>query len=459
MDATRFSDINAVQMPYSLDAEQAVLGCVLVDPACMTQVQIYLRPEHFYMPQHEAIFAEMVSIEAVGGKIDPLIVLEGLKKSNVYDEEGGRTYLLQLAQKIPSTANVESYARIVREKYYMRVLVQVSRDTIESVDTQDKTADELLNDAEQRIYDIRQGKMTSGPAKVSDVIINEVYDRLQKLSGEDADEFKGIPTGYSDLDRYISGFHAADLIILGARPATGKTSLALNIARNMSVLSKKKVVFFSLEMTKEQLAQRLLSSEALVTSTAMRDGKLTPKDWEALGTATNMLRDCELYFDDSTNLTVTEIKARVRRLRDVDCVFVDYLGLLSSDTRAENRVQEVSKMTRSLKLMAKDLMIPVFVCAQLSRGSESGSKPRRPGLADLRESGSIEQDADIVLMLYKESTGSEDDDEGMGDQEYSRRMKEIEVIIAKNRHGPTDTVKFDYDGEHTRFIQQERDWL
>jgi replicative DNA helicase len=391
-----YQDFDNINMPFSLDAEQAVLGSVLIDPMCMSQVQVYLRPEHFFLPQHRSIFAAMVSIESVGGKIDPLLVLDRLKNENVYDDAGGRNYLFQLAQAVPSTANVEAYARIVREKFYIRTLINVSKEIIASASQEEDSADFLLDAAEQKIYDIRQGKATSGPSKLSDIIINDVYDRLHKLSSPDKELYKGYSTGFSDLDSVITGLNKSDFILIGARPAMGKTSFALNIARNVSLLGKRKVLFFSLEMTKEQLAQRVLATEARVQGNKMRTGDFEPDDWTRLGLATAVLNDCELYFDDTSNITVQEMKARIRRLKNVDCVFIDYLGLMKSDIKKENRVQEVTDITRGLKLMAKDLNIPVICCAQLSRGTEGRGKTHRPQLADLRESGSIEQDADIV---------------------------------------------------------------
>ena len=240
-----------------------------------------VKGEYFYLPQHQAIFGIMVNIDAMGGKIDPLLVLDQLKKDNVYDDAGGKTYLFQLAQAVPSTANVEAYARIVREKFYMRTLINVSREIIDSATTEEAEADLLLDAAEQRIYDIRQGKNTVGPSRLSDVIVNEVYDRLYKLSSPDREQYMGFTTGFSDLDRVISGLNKSDLIIVGARPAMGKTSFALNIARNVALKAKKKVLFFSLEMTKEQLAQRLLSSEARVGSQKMRTGQLTDDEWSS----------------------------------------------------------------------------------------------------------------------------------------------------------------------------------
>lgn len=444
------SSFDGVKMPFSLEAEQAVLGSLLIDPGCMPQVLMLVKGEYFYLPQHQAIFGIMVNIDAMGGKIDPLLVLDQLKKDNVYDDAGGKTYLFQLAQAVPSTANVEAYARIVREKFYMRTLINVSREIIDSATTEEAEADLLLDAAEQRIYDIRQGKNTVGPSRLSDVIVNEVYDRLYKLSSPDREQYMGFTTGFSDLDRVISGLNKSDLIIVGARPAMGKTSFALNIARNVALKAKKKVLFFSLEMTKEQLAQRLLSSEARVGSQKMRTGQLTDDEWSRLGAATVVLNECDLYVDDTSSITVPEMKARVRRMRDVDCVVIDYLQLMQSGKRTENRVQEVSDITRNLKLMAKDVNVPVITLAQLARGTEGRGKSHRPQLSDLRESGSIEQDADQVLFLYRdEYYKNEKEDPGEVESNTS------EVIVAKNRHGELGTVKLAWFGEFTQFTSLE----
>ncbi|MBQ4364923.1 MAG: replicative DNA helicase [Clostridia bacterium] len=445
--------LDDVQLPYSLEAEQAVLGCVLTEPDCITQVLILLKSDHFYLPQHRAIFNIMQEIDALGGKVDPLVVLEKLKTANVYDDAGGKNYLYQLAQSVPSTQNVESYCRIVKEKYYIRTLINVSKQIIEDASGAENEADLLLDSAEQKIYDIRQGKVTHGPTLIRDIIVNEVYDKLQKLSSADSDQYKGYTTGFTDLDRSITGLNKSDLVIIGARPAMGKTSLALNMARNTAMMGKKKVVFFSLEMTKEQLAQRVLATEARVESTKMRTGNITPDEWARLATATSLLSNCELYFDDTSNMTVPEMKSRIRRLRDVDAVFVDYLQLMKSGQRVENRVQEVSEITRNLKLMAKDLNVPVVVLAQLSRTTEGRGRSHKPQLSDLRESGSIEQDADIVIMLYRKEYYTDDGDDVP--EEDKPAINEAEFIIAKNRHGPTNTVKVAWNSDYTLFSNLE----
>lgn len=449
MDNLLFEKINE---PYSLDAEQAVLGSILMDPDCFDRVSGILRgADCFYIPQHKQIYSIIAERKMLNQKVDPLIVSEALKTSGAYDDAGARNYLAQLAQSVPSVANVESYAKIVNEKYYLRTLMEAAGEMLKSAAEEELPADTIMDAAEQKIYDIRQGAHTSGPVKLADIITNDVYDNLQKLTDPElAEEYKGIPTGFSLLDKYMTGLNRSDLILIGARPAMGKTSFALNIARNVAVNAKKKVVFFSLEMGKEQLAQRILSTEARVEGRKLRTGELTDDDWQRIAEATVTLSRAELYFDDTANITVPEMKARVRKMRDVDCVIIDYLQLMTGTKRTESRVQEVSEITRSLKLMAKDLRIPVITCSQLSRSTEGRGKSHKPQLSDLRESGSIEQDADIVLMLYRESYyDSEKDETVVVDNDKA------EVIIAKNRHGGTGEVDLHWNGMYTRFSTPE----
>lgn len=441
-----------IQEPYSMEAEQALLGAVLMNPACYTRVSGIVRPESFYIPQHKAIFAAIANLDYLNQKIDPLLVLEELKQNGTYDEAAGKNYLAQLAQSVPSVENVESYARIIKEKYYLRTLMEAAEEMLKNAANEELSADTIMDAAEQKIYNIRQGNKENEPVRLSDILRDEVYDNLQKItSPETAEESKGIPTGFSLLDKYMTGLNKSDLILIGARPAMGKTSFALNIARNIAVKAKKKVVFFSLEMGREQLAQRVLSTEARVESQKMRTGELTDDDWSRIGQATLALNDAELYFDDTSTITVPEMKARVRKMRDVDCVIIDYLQLMTgTKKRTESRVQEVSEITRSLKLMAKDLKIPVITCSQLSRSTEGRGKSHKPQLSDLRESGSIEQDADIVLMLYRESYYDEDKNETVVTDE-----SKAQVIIAKNRHGGTGEVDLHWNGNYTLFSTPE----
>lgn len=439
-------------LPFSLEAEQAVLGSILLDPSCISAVTMILKPDYFYLPQHKAIFSTIIGLDAThGGKIDALLVLDALRKEKIYDDEAGKTYLLQLSKIVPSTANVESYAKIVREKYYIRSLILVAGNITDEATNSGRTADELLDMAEQSIYDIRQGKTISGPSKISDVI-GTVYQNLYNLSLLEKDQYAGFNTGFSELDKRITGLNRSDLIIIGARPAMGKTSFALNIARNVSVYAKKKVLFFSLEMSKEQLAQRVLSTEARVQSTKFRTGNLEPQEWQQIADASLFLSDVELYFDDTANITVPEMKARARQLKDVDCIVIDYLQLMKSSKKTDNRVQEVSDITRDLKMMAKDLNIPVVTCAQLARRTETDKgRSKKPQMSDLRESGSIEQDADIILMLYREDYYKDSSDVPPQDI----RVDEAELIIAKNRHGPTGTVPLAWNADFTLYTTRE----
>ncbi len=443
------NNINAnVVMPYNLDAEQSVLGSILIEPSCMEAAVDKINAESFFLPQHKAIYSAMMSMYVASKGIDPVIIADTLAKEGHYDTSGGREYLLQLAQAVPSTANIEYYINIVREQSYLRSLISLSSEVIDMATSPDAKANSILEIAEQQIYNIRQGRETNGPQRVGEIIVNDVYTRLTELTGEDKEKYKGIPSGFGVLDKYLTGLNKSDFILIGARPAMGKTSFALNLAQNITMHSGKKCIFFSLEMTKEQLAERLLSSQAGVESQKLRTGELTKDEWVRLGNAAGQFEKTELYLDDTSAITVPEIKSRVRKERNVDCIIIDYLGLISSATRKENRVQEVSEITRQLKMMAKDLNIPVICCAQLSRATEGHGKNHKPQLADLRESGSIEQDADIVMFLYREDYYRNDVSE---DKQDDIDANKTELIIAKNRHGAVGSIELTFDKEFTRF--------
>ncbi|MCD7723110.1 MAG: replicative DNA helicase [Clostridiales bacterium] len=435
--------------PYSAEAEQAVLGSILIDFSCMNVVTDHIKQDYFYLPQHRVIYACMLSMFMGSSKqIDPIVIADELVKQGHYDASGGREYLVTLRDSVPSAANAEAYAKIIEEQYYLRTLMTLSQNIINRA-SGGTDANELLNFAEQSIYDIRRDKEIGGLKKVSDVIINDVYDRLGKLTGDDAEQYKAIPTGFGTLDKYITGFNKSDLIIIGARPGMGKTSFALNLAHNVCVSAKKKCAFFCLEMTREQLAERLLASQSGVSSQKIRTGELSNDEWVRLGYATGVYNNVELYLDDTSFITVPEIKSRVRRAKDIDVVIVDYLGLIQSAVKKDNRVQEVQEITRSLKMLAKDLNIPVICCAQLSRNSVARGKSSRPQLSDLRESGSIEQDADIVLFLYNKSIDVVQDEADSDDEDEN--PDSTQLIIAKNRHGATGVVEMIFDREFTRF--------
>lgn len=436
---------------YSFEAEQAVLGCVLLDPGCFSVAAANLRSEYFYYPQHKSIFSIMEQLDLANGTVDVLMVLEEIRKQNVFsDDAGGKQYLVQLTDLVPSAANIENYCKIVKDKFYIRTLVNISNEIIDMAENSGEDADTILDNAEQRIYDIRQGRTEVGPSSL-EALIKSVYDHLNKLNSEDNEQYKGLPTGFPDFDNMCTGLNKSDLVIIGARPAMGKTSFALNMARNVAVKTGKKVLFFSLEMSKEQLAQRVISTEARIPSQKMRTGELTPKEWDELFSACMFLAEVPLYFDDTSSITVPEMKSKVRRLKDTGAVFIDYLQLMQSAKRTESRVQEVTEITRSLKLMAKDLMIPVVVCAQLSRSTESrGNKSHKPQLADLRESGSIEQDADIVAMLYREDYYQTDEKTGEED-EKKVNVNLAQLLVEKNRHGPTGSIKLAWNPMFTLY--------
>lgn len=440
---------NFDDLPCSIEAEQALLGCILKQPECFKDIADKVKADEFYVDLNRKIFEVMVSLDTFSKKIDPVVINDKLKENDDWGEQNGRKYLLELASSVPSTANVEQYAAIVREKYYLRVIINASRKTIDEATLAGDDANTVIDAAEKRIYDIRSGRsIKNEPKKIGEILINELMPRVERLAKGEEDE-KGIESGYKVLDKTLTGFNKGNLIVVGARPAMGKTNIALNFARNVTMLKGKTAIVFSLEMSKEEIAERLLAMDSGIENGKLRSGELTKDDWTALGESIGRYSMTNLYIDDSSDLTVPSLKSRVRRIPGVDIVFIDYLGLLTSSTRKENRVQEISSITRELKIMAKDLGIPVVVCAQLNRGSAEG-RARKPVLTDLRESGSIEQDADVVLFLHRDyyyaEPGSEPSEEAQDIDPTA-----AELIIAKNRHGGLDNIKLHFDGEHSKF--------
>ncbi|SDN48061.1 replicative DNA helicase [Acetanaerobacterium elongatum] len=431
--------------PFNIEAEQSVLGAIIIDSSCLSTVLEYIKAEAFYRPQHQEIFSSIVKMFAAGKTIDFITLLEEIVIEKVFETpEDAKVYLAQLAQIVPTTSNVEAYAAIVQEKYYIRQLMEASKEIIETAAEGSYGAKELLDSAEQKIFDIRQGRDSKGMVKIEDAII-QAYDRLQKIAGEDRQKYLGLRSGFSALDNIIYGLNKSDLILLAGRPGMGKTSFGLNIAQNVAATSHKKVVIFSLEMSSEQLTTRLMSSLARIPSGEFRTGNMTSAQWQELAKSSQLLASYPILIDDASGITVPEMKAKLRRIKDLGLVVIDYLQLMTTGRRSENRVQEVSEMTRGLKIMAKELDVPVIVCSQLSRGPDSRTD-HRPVLSDLRESGSIEQDADIVLFLYREAyyTDKPDADRNIA-----------ECIVAKNRHGETDIIKLHWDGQFTQFTTLE----
>lgn len=429
------------QLPFSLEAEQSILGAALLDAGCVAQLIGLVRPEYFFREQHRRLFEVIAQKFTLGETIDIITIMEAAVREEIFSSsEETKVYLTQLAQLVPSVANIEAYAAIIQEKYYLRSLIVSSKEIVESASAPQACANELLELAEQRIYDIRQGRDSGSLIPASRVVL-ETFDHLQKLSGENRADYLGISTGFGDLDRMITGLNKSDLILLAARPGMGKTAFALNIATNVALRSKKTVAVFSLEMSREQLMNRLFSAEGAIESRRLLTGELSTEDWGKVAELSPHFSEAPLFMDDTAGITVAEIKAKLRRVRDLGLVVIDYLQLMSSGRRNDNRVQEVSEMTRSLKVMAKELNVPVITLSQLSRGTEARSD-HRPLLSDLRESGSIEQDADIVLFLYREAYYERDRDD----------QSEAECIVAKNRHGETGSVNLRWDGQFTRFF-------
>ena len=442
---------DGLNMPYSPEAEQAVLGAIILDSTVFDKVVDYIKsPEYFYVALHKLIFMQMQEMINFGAAIDFVTLLEKLKQNKAFDEATGKTYLMDLVNNCPSISNAEAYAKVIADKYNIRRLITASREIIDDASAGDEEPSVLIDSAEQKIFDIRKGNEKSGLERINSVIL-QTFDRLDALNSETDDSMKPISTGIGDLDRVITGLNRSDLILLAARPGMGKTSFALNIARNAACTSKKTVAFFSLEMSKEQLASRLLSTEALISGTKLRTGKLNDEEWSRLIPASDVLSKSELYLDDTPGITITEMKSRLRRLRNLDLVVIDYLQLMGSGRRIDNRVQEISEITRNLKILAKEMNVPVITLSQLSRASEQRTD-HRPQLSDLRDSGSIEQDADIVLFLYREGYYSEKSAEQAAP---TADMNSGECIVAKNRHGEAKSVKLHWQGEFMRFTGTE----
>ena len=432
-------------MPHSAEAEQSVIGSMLIDSGCIPEVLELLRPEDFYVGQNVAIFETVLSMFTNAKVIDPITVLDALVELGHYDEAGGRQYLTQVMEVTPTSANVRSYCRIIKDKRLLRGLASAGREISDMAFTGEGDAAQIAEAAEQQIYNVRQGRDVKGLHHIGSVLL-EVYESLNVLA-KNGGLLPGIPSGLVEVDSFLTGLNKSDLILIASRPGMGKTSIALNIALHATKQSGKAVVIFQLEMSREQVARRMISSEASIDSRKLKTGDLDENDWLRLAQATNVLSKTKIFIDDNSAITVTEMKAKCRRLGDqLGLVVIDYLQLMQSGgRRSENRVNEVAEISRGLKIMAKELDVPVLCCAQLSRAAEQRAD-KRPMLSDLRESGSIEQDADIVMFLYRDDYYDKETDE----------KNVAECIIAKNRHGSTGTVKLHWHGEYTRFVSQDR---
>ena len=404
----------------------------------MDDIAVLVSADDFYMPEHSEIYRAMQSMYLKSKNIDVVTLIEELVQSGTYDESGGREYLRLVAEAVPTASNAKDYAKIVASKAILRQLVEAGEDISEAAYAGDDEAEALLEYAESKIFRIAERRENKNFVHIRDALI-QVYDRLTKLS-QDPDALRGMPTGFSALDNVIVGMGDSDLVLIGARPGMGKTSFVMNIATEAAIKTKKTVCVFNLEMAADQLANRMLSSEAQIDSYKMRSGNLEPEDWNAIAHASSRLSETELLIDDTPGITVTGMRSKLRRVKNLGLVVIDYLGLMQSDRRNDNRVQEVSEISRGLKLLAKELKVPVVCCAQLSRGPEN-RPDKRPVLSDLRDSGAIEQDADIVLFLYR--------DEYYKDEVVDQSV--AEVIVAKNRHGSLERVKLGWIGRFTKF--------
>ena len=434
------------QMPHSTEAEQSVLGSILIDARCMPEVIELLKPEDFYLQQNREIYETIYSMFNFSQTIDPITVLDRMKQNGVYDENTSRNYILQLMDITPTAAHVKEYAAIVKDKSLLRKIAETAGDITALIQEGAGTAQEVLEAAEQRIYAIRQGRAAQGLEHISSVILS-VYERLNELSASDS-AVPGLSTGLPDLDLAIAGLNKSDLLLVAARPGMGKTSFALNVLLHAGKFSGKSVVFFSLEMSREQLALRLISAEVYLEHDKLTTGKLSEEDWIKVSEAAESLVQSRIWVDDDASNTVASIKAKCRRLPNLGLVVIDYLQLMDSSgtrkRRGENRQQEISDISRSLKIMAKELNVPVLCLSQLSRANES-RMDKRPMLSDLRESGAIEQDADVVLFLYRDGYyNPETEDDNLA-----------ECIIAKNRHGGTGTVELSWLPEFATFASIE----
>ncbi len=433
--------------PQNIEAEQAVLGAILLENEALFTALEIIKADDFYKQSHQKIFAAMVELAEEQEPIDLVTVTAKLSDQQELEQVGGVRYLTELANAVPTAANVDYYAGIVEEKALLRRLIRTATEIVQNGYSGAEDVKQLLSDAEQRIMEISNRKNSSGFVAIKDVLM-EVFERVEFLFNN-RDGETGIASGFTDLDRMTSGFQRSDLIIVAARPSVGKTAFALNIAQNVGVRTGETVAIFSLEMGAAQLVQRMLCAESNVDANKLRTGELEPEDWEKLTMAIGTLSEAKIFIDDSPTLTVMDIRSKCRRLKQehgLGMVVIDYLQLIQGRGRSgENRQQEVSEISRTLKAIARELDVPVIALSQLSRSVEQ-RQDKRPMMSDLRESGSIEQDADIVAFLYRDD---------YYDQE-SEKKNIIEIIIAKQRNGPVGTVELVFLKNYNKFVNLDR---
>jgi replicative DNA helicase len=434
--------------PQNMEAEQAVLGAIFLEPSSLTLASEMLIPEDFYRGAHQRIFNAMLKLNDKGEAIDLVTVTEELAATKLLEDVGGISYLSELAGSVPTAANIEYYAKIVEEKSLLRRLIRTATSIAQDSYTREDEVDALLGEAEKSILEVSQRKSAGSFHQIKDVLVR-TYDNIEVMHNRVGD-ITGIATGFAELDKMTAGFQRNDLIIVGARPSVGKTAFALNIAQNVATKTDEKVAIFSLEMGAEQLVMRMLCAEGNIDAQRLRTGSLTDEDWGKLTMAMGSLSNAGIFIDDSPGVRVQDIRAKCRRLKQeqggLGMILIDYLQLvLGSGRSGENRQQEVSEISRSLKALARELQVPVIALSQLSRGVEQ-RQDKRPMMSDIRESGSIEQDADIVAFLYRDDYYDKE----------SENKNIIEIIIAKQRNGPTGTVSLAFVKEYNKFVNLER---
>lgn len=433
--------------PQNIEAEQAVLGAIFLADEALVTASERLMPEDFYRAAHQRVYQVMLDLAEKGEPVDLVTVTSDLQDRKWLDDIGGVAYLSDLANAVPTAANVEYYSKIVEEKSILRRLIKVATTIAAEGYASEEEVDAILDEAEKTILDVSQRKNTSAFISIKDVLI-ETYDKIEMLQHHKGD-ITGIPTGFAELDRMTAGFQRNDLIIVAARPSVGKTAFALNISQNVATRTAENVAIFSLEMGASQLVQRMLCAEGNIDAQRMRTGALNSEDWQKLTMAMGSLAKAGIYIDDTPGIKVNDIRAKCRRLKQeqgLGMIMIDYLQLIQGSGRGgENRQQEVSEISRSLKSIARELEVPVIALSQLSRGVES-RQDKRPMMSDIRESGSIEQDADIVAFLYR-------------DDYYDKETENqniIEIIIAKQRNGPVGTVELAFVKEYNKFVNLDR---
>ena len=433
--------------PQNIEAEQAVLGAIFLEPSSLTTAAEILQPEDFYRTAHQRIFHIMLKLADEGKAVDVITVTEELQAAKLLEDVGGVSYLTELATSVPTAANIEYYAKIVEEKSVLRRRIRTAVSIAQDCYQREDEVDVLIDEAEKKILEVAGRKNTGGFQNIRDILFR-TYDHIEMLHNR-AGDVTGLATGFVELDKITAGFQRNDLIIVGARPSMGKTAFALNIAQNVATKTGENVAIFSLEMGAEQLVMRMLCAEGNIDSQRLRTGTLTEEDWGKLIMAMGSLSNAGIYIDDTPGIRVQDIRSQCRRLKQekgLGMVIIDYLQLITGSGRhAENRQQEVSEISRSLKQLARELEVPVIALSQLSRSVEQ-RQDKRPMMSDIRESGSIEQDADIVAFLYRDDYYNKD----------SENKNIIEIIIAKQRNGPTGTVSLAFIKEYNKFVNLER---